>query len=124
MLLPYLAVRIKRPRRVGSLPNFGSLTTFSGLVVCGATMLLLYKQFTLGALLFIMDGTGGTAVVWDRWSQRAGDQLHVTAVGSPVHLTGPETAMLVTHAPLAVLGLAIMAVLTWRRRRLPETNGD
>jgi surfactin synthase thioesterase subunit len=87
-------------------------------------MLLLYKQFTLGALLFVMDGTGGTAVVWDRWSQRAGDQLHVTAVGSPVHLTGPEVAMLVTHAPLAILGLTIIAALAWHKRRQPEAGGD
>ena len=97
------------------MPNFASLTTFSGLVVCLATIALLYRHFTVGAVMLIMDGAGGTAIFWDRWSQRAGNQVHIDSLLSAVPPTGSEVAMLVTHLPLAVVGLVILGVLTWRR---------
>ena len=97
------------------MPNIYSLTTFSGLVVCLATIALLYRHFTLGAVMLIMDGTGGTAIFWDRWSQRAGHQVHIGALLSAVPPTGSEIAMLVTHLPLAVVGLIILGVLTWQK---------
>ncbi len=105
------------------MPNFYSLTTFSGLVVCFATIALLYRKFTLGAVMLIMDGTGGTAIFWDRWSQRGGNQVHLNALFSAVPPTRSELAMLVTHLPLAVLGLVVLTAVTWRRHheRIPRT---
>lgn len=100
------------------MPNFGSLTTFSGLVVCLATMALLYRQFTLAALMLIMDGTGGTAIFWDRWSERAGHQVHLSALTSGVPPTHSEIAMLATHLPLVAVGLIIFIAMTWQRSRL------
>jgi hypothetical protein len=95
-------------------PNLASLTTFSGLVVCIATIAIIYKHFLIGSLLFIMDGTGGTAIFWDRWSVRAGSQVHIDAIFSPVPPTSSEAAMLITHLPLVVIGLIILAVLNLR----------
>jgi hypothetical protein len=99
------------------LPNIYSLTTFSGLVVCLATIALLYRHFTIGAVMLIMDGAGGTALFWDRWSARAGNQVHIDSLFSAVPPTSSEVAMLVTHLPLAVVGLTIIGVMTWQRSR-------
>jgi hypothetical protein len=98
-------------------PNLYSLTTFSGLVVCIATIALLYRYYTIAAVLFIMDGAGGTAIFWDRWSQRAGNQVHIDSIFSPVAPTSSEWAMLVTHLPLAILGLAVLGVMAWQRHQ-------
>lgn len=98
------------------MPNLYSLTTFSGVVVCIATIALFYRHYTFGALLLIMDGAGGAAIFWDRWSQRAGSQVHFDALFSAVPPTGSEIAMLVTHVPLAILGLTIFGVMAWRRK--------
>lgn len=98
------------------MPNLYSLTTFSGVVVCLATIVLLYRLFTIAAVMLIMDGAGGTAIFWDRWSERAGHQVHFSALMHAEPPTGAEVAMLVTHLPLAVLGLMILAIVTWRRK--------
>jgi hypothetical protein len=99
------------------MPDLNSLTTLSGVVVCLSTIVLFYRLFTVGAVMLIMDGAGGTAIFWDRWSARAGEQVHVTALASPVPPTSSELAMLLTHLPLAILGLCILGAVTWRRTR-------
>lgn len=97
------------------MPDVNSLTTFSGLVVCLATIVFFYRLFTVAAVMLIMDGAGGTAIFWDRWSERAGHQVHLSALSDAVPPTGSEAAMLVTHLPLAILGLTLLAIVTWRR---------
>jgi hypothetical protein len=57
------------------MPNLESLTTFSGLVVALAAVVVFYRLYTVAAVMLIMDGAGGTAIFWDRWSQRAGHQV-------------------------------------------------
>jgi hypothetical protein len=66
------------------MPNLASITTFSGLLTFFGTLALLWGRPTPASVLYIIAGAGGAAVFWDRWSQRAGDQMHVTAF-----LSGP-----------------------------------
>ena len=99
------------------MPNLYSLTTFSGLVVAFSVIVIFYRWYMLGAVFLIMDGAGGTAIFWDRWSARAGNQVHIDAMFSGVPPTSSELAMLYTHLPLAVIGLIMIGVITWRKDR-------
>jgi hypothetical protein len=103
------------------MPNLASITTFSGLLTFFGTLALLWGRPTVASVLYIIAGAGGAAIFWDRWSQRAGDQVHVMAFLSGPSPTGSETAMLVTHFPLLLIGLALL-VFTLRRMRRPEES--
>ncbi|MEX0786532.1 MAG: hypothetical protein WD939_07845 [Dehalococcoidia bacterium] len=72
------------------------------------------RPFVASALLIIA-GTGGAAVAWDRWSARTGEQVHLTAFFSPVAPSAGELTMLVTHVPMLILGLVLLAVAVRHR---------
>ena len=55
-------------------------------------------------------GSGGSAVAWDRWSERTGEQVHLTAFLDPAAPTAGEVTMVVTHLPLLIVGLVLLAV--------------
>lgn len=91
--------------------DLASLYTISGALTVGAAVLHYLNRSLAGAVLLIMAGAGGSAVAWDRWSARTGEQVHLTAF---LNITGPspdEVAMLVTHVPLLALGLVALALL-------------
>jgi hypothetical protein len=96
------------------MPDINSLTTFSGLLAFFATLGLLHRRFTPAAILLVIAGAGGTAIAWDRWSLRAGDDVHVTALISGRAPTASEAAMFITHLPLLAIGLGIL-ILAHRR---------
>ena len=89
------------------MPSIDSLATVSGLLTFFGTAALLYKRFTPAALLFIIDGSAGTAIFWDRWSRETGHHVQVSALFSGVAPTAGEWALLATHLPLLVVGLMI-----------------
>ena len=60
------------------------------------------------ATLLIIAGSGGSAVAWDRWSERTGEQVHLTAFFNPTAPSAGEVTMLITHLPMLVLGLGLL----------------
>ena len=98
--------------------DVSSLYTLSGLLVIAAALSYVLDRPLAAATLLIIAGSGGTAVAWDRWSERTGDQVHLTALLSPTEPTMGEVTTLATHFPLLVLGLLllVLAVRTTARR--------
>ncbi len=75
----------------------------------GNTVAYSYHRYTLSALGFLAIGFGGSAVVWSRWSERAGSHNSFAAFfQQPSGLTAPETLLFSTHAPLVLVGMAIL----------------
>ena len=80
-------------------------------LLIGSTVAYSYHRYGLSALGFLAVGFGGSAVVWSRWSERAGSHNSFAAFfQQPSGLTAPEIVLLVTHAPLVLVGVAIL----WR----------
>ncbi|MEX0800962.1 MAG: hypothetical protein WD379_07095 [Dehalococcoidia bacterium] len=104
------------------MPDIGSLTTFSGLMAFFGTLCLLSRQFTGAGLLLLISGAAGTGIFWDRWSERAGDQVHVTALFAGHPPSPDETAMLATHLPLLILGGSLVVAVAWRNYRQGATK--
>jgi hypothetical protein len=99
-------------------PNLNSLTTFSGLFAFFAVMALMYGRFTIASVLLMIGGSGGLAITWDRWSARAGDQVHVTAFLDGPKPSGDELWMIGTHGPMLVLGLTLLSLIVRRMARV------
>jgi hypothetical protein len=98
-------------------PDADSVITVSGLLVFAATVLVLTRRVFAGSMLMLIAGSGGLAIFWDRWSERAGHQARITAL-----LTGPapsdrEIELLVTHLPIFILGVALLFAHGKRRAR-------
>ncbi len=96
--------------------NADSLTTFSGLMVFFATLLLASRHFFPASVLMIADGAAGMGIFWDRWSERSGHQTQVAAIISPAPLSSHDLQLLATHLPLLLLGLVILACI-WQSNR-------
>lgn len=92
-----------------------SLFTLSGLLFIGAAAAYAAERPIVAAALLIMAGAGGSAVAWERWSARTGEQVHLTAFFSPVAPSAAELTMLATHVPMLIIGLALLAVSVRRR---------
>jgi len=103
------------------MPDINSLTSFSGLMVFFAVLAFLYRRHVVTAVLLIVAGAAGTGIVWDRWSERAGDQVHFGAFLDPTTPKSDEIAMISTHLPLLVLGLALLTYSVMRKRQEEES---
>lgn len=95
--------------------DISSLYTFSGILVILSAFFYVVRQPIASAVLLIIAGSGGSAVAWDRWSERSGEQVHLTAFVEPVLPTAGELTTLLTHFPLLVIGLVFLMV-TLRER--------
>jgi hypothetical protein len=95
-------------------PHLDSLATLSGLLTFFGTAALLYKRFTPAAILFVIDGSAGTGIFWDRWSRETGHHVQVSALFSGVAPRTADLELLATHLPLLVIGLVILAAVAWR----------
>ena len=73
-------------------------------------MLYVVGRPVLAATLLVIAGSGGSAVAWDRWSERTGEQVHLTALISPAAPTVGEVTTLAMHFPLLVVGLLLLAL--------------
>ena len=94
--------------------DWSSLYTFSGLLFIGGALMYALGRPAAAATLLIIAGSGGSAVAWDRWSDRTGEQVHLTAFLNPTSPSAGEITMIVTHVPLLVLGLALL-LMEFRR---------
>jgi hypothetical protein len=101
------------------MPDINSLTTFSGVLSFLAVLALLWRRWGLSGTLFTIAGSAGVAIAWDRWSQRAGDQVHFGALFSGTPLKGSEIAMITSHGPLLIIGLALLTYTLTRSHRVP-----
>ena len=90
--------------------DWSSLYTFSGLLFIGGALMYALDRPIAAAILLIIAGSGGLAVAWDRWSERTGEQVHLTAFLSPAAPSAGEVTMLITHVPLLIVGLILLAV--------------
>jgi hypothetical protein len=90
--------------------DWSSLYTFSGLLFIGAALMYVLNRQVFAAVLLIVAGAGGTAVAWDRWSERTGEQVHLTAFLNPAAPSAGEVTMIITHLPLLIVGLVLLAV--------------
>ena len=90
--------------------DLGSLYTLSGILVIAASLLFVLRRRAGAAVLLIVAVSGGSAIAWDRWSQRSGDQVHLTALLTPAAPTAGELVTLGTHLPLLVVGLILLGV--------------
>ena len=82
--------------------------TLSMTFLIGSSVAYLYRRHLLAALGFLAVGFGGSAVVWSRWSERAGDLNSFRAFADPTGLAFNEAFMLVTHAPFVAVGVAVL----------------
>jgi hypothetical protein len=96
--------------------DFSSLYTFSGLLLIGGALMYVLDRPIAAAILLIIAGSGGSAVAWDRWSARIGEQVHLTAFLSPAAPSAGEMTMIITHVPLLMVGLILLAVSFSRAR--------
>ncbi len=90
--------------------DWSSLYTFSGLLFVGGALLYSLGRPAAAATLLIIAGSGGSAVAWDRWSERTGEQVHLTAFLSPTAPSAGEITMIVTHLPLLIIGLVLLVI--------------
>jgi hypothetical protein len=78
---------------------------------------LCYRRFAPAAVLFIIDGAAGVGIFWDRWSREAGHHVQISTLFAGVAPGGDDLALLATHLPLLLVGLAILGVLSiWQNR--------
>ncbi|KKM81486.1 hypothetical protein LCGC14_1329310 [marine sediment metagenome] len=61
-----------------------------------------------GGLLFSI-GVGGLALVWDKWSARAGHHMSVCAFVHPVKLNKSEIRGLCTHSGQLLVGAVLLS---------------
>lgn len=85
-----------------------AFATFSMEVLIASSIAYVYQRYVLAALGFLAVGFGGSAVVWARWSERAGYLNSFRAFFQPTGLAFDEAFMLVTHAPFIVVGVAVL----------------
>ena len=100
--------------------DFSYLSTFSGILCFLAVFAALNRRPIAAGLLLTIAGGGGVGVFWERWSKRAGDDVHVVAILHPVTPTAGEASLLVTHLSLLVAGVIIVA----RFARRPAVRGS
>lgn len=65
-------------------------------------------RYLWSALGFLAVGFGGCAIVWSRWSEQAGAHNSFRSFLQPVGLSFGDSFLLVTHAPLVLVGVAIL----------------
>jgi hypothetical protein len=102
--------------------DLGSFYTFSGLFVFGALVAILNRWLTAGGLLLTIAGAGGIGIFWERWSQLAGDNVHITAFLTPVAPTEAQFRLLITHLAMLVAGV-ILIVTVARKQSANRSNG-
>ncbi len=95
------------------------LLTASVLLTIASFGAVAFKRFALASVGFLALGSGALALVWDDWSARAGHHMELTALLHPVALSSREALLLVTHAPLLVLGIILLSGLSPRHARPP-----
>lgn len=85
-------------------------------------MSLLLGRRAVGSILYIVTGSAGVGIFWDRWSSRVGHQDQIDVLFSGEGPTTREVVMLSTHGPLLLVGLLILALMLGRRFRESETS--
>lgn len=85
-----------------------SLTTVSVALTVLSAAGLAAGRYLLASLGFLALGIGATAIVWDRWTARAGHHMELTAVLHPVALSSRDWFLLVTHGPFLLLGIILL----------------
>lgn len=89
--------------------DISPLYTFSGILAIVAAISYVVNRLLLASVLLLSAGAGGMAVAWDRWSQRTGEQVHLTAFTNPVAPSLGEVVMFTTHFPMLLVGLVLLA---------------
>jgi hypothetical protein len=87
---------------------FSAFATLSMWFLIASTIAYNLRSYLVAALGVLAVGFGGCAVVWSRWSDRAGDLNGFGAFLHPTGLAFGEALLLVTHAPLVPIGIAIL----------------
>lgn len=99
------------------MPSIDSMTTFSGIFVFVGTMVLLLRYITLGAILYLITGSAGVGIFWDRWSERVGHQDQIFSLLQGPAPSGHEFILLASHGPLLIVGLAFLTVVMLDRHQ-------
>lgn len=107
-------------RRGDGMLDFTPFYTLSGIFLCGALVALLNARPLPAAMLLTIAGAGGLGVFWERWSQRAGDDVHLAALLHPVAPTAAQWALLTSHGAILVLGIAVVAWTARRENEVPR----
>jgi hypothetical protein len=81
-----------------------------------STIAFIYGRYLLSSIGFLAVGFGGSAIVWNGWSDRAGHLNSFAAFSEPVSLTYNEAFLLVTHAPFMAVGLGMLALSARKKR--------
>lgn len=90
------------------MPSVDSITTFSGLFILFGSLAIAFERPSLGAILYIIIGSAGVGIFWDRWSARTGHQDQITTIFKGELPSIEELVLLATHGPLLLLGLVIL----------------
>ncbi len=86
-----------------------ALAALAGAVApLGGSIAYIFRRFMIAALAFLAVGIGGSAAVWDRWSERVGAPNSFEAFFQPTGLAYDEAFLLATHAPFVVVGVAVL----------------
>jgi|SRR3989304_2074279 len=93
------------------MPTLDSFTTFSGVAIFLGTMCLFLGLRAVGSVLYIIIGSAGVGIFWDRWSLRVGNQDQIGVLFSGDGPTFREIILLSTHGPLLVIGLVILVLI-------------
>lgn len=84
------------------------LPTVSVAVTVFGVVALMLKRRLFASLCFLALSFGAMAIVWDDWSARTGHQRELVALVHPVALSSTDVFLLITHAPLFFIGLALL----------------
>lgn len=102
--------------------DFTSFYTLSAIFLAGALAAIMNARPTVAAVLLMVTGSGGLGIFWERWSRRAGDDVHVTAILHPVAPTAAQWGLLISHGLILAVGIAMIAGVAWKRDRRREAT--
>ena len=79
-------------------------------LLIASSVAFIYKRYLLASIGFMAVGFGGAGVVWNNWSSSSGYTNSFQAFLHPVGLSYGDAFLLVTHAPFALVGIAILVL--------------
>ena len=79
---------------------------------------MLNGRWTIASTLFLIAGSAGLGIFWDRWSRETGEHVQVWALFAGQAPSGEQMALLATHLPMLALGIAILAIQARRERQV------
>jgi hypothetical protein len=92
----------------GPLEYLHAFATISMALLLASSFAYVYQRYLIAALGFLAVGFGGSAVVWSRWSERAGYHNSFVALLHPTGLAFDEAFLLATHTPFMLVGAAVL----------------